>query len=142
MTRIIKNWIGSIQPRKDAEMTWGITFPLSDSGILQVWKGRLQADYKNADMFGAFDEFIRTNIIPKIKRTAEKNFRNFFQSEKNNFISARQTYTKHFQYEGKTIIFQMSGSYNNLCVVCSLVDMTADLPAENHEHYSVVATAA
>jgi len=134
----IKNWVGSIQPLKDAEMTWGITFPLSESGILQVWKGRPQSHFQNADMFGAFDDFIRTHIIPQIKTTAEKNFKKFFSSDTNNFISASQTYTKHYQYEGKTIIFQMRGSWRNLCVVCSLVDIiNADLPAENHEDYAV-----
>jgi|TARA_Y100000034_G_scaffold123070_1_gene169375 hypothetical protein len=142
MTKRIKNWVGSIQALNDAKMTWGITFPLSESGILQVWKGRLQSDFDDADKFGDFDDFIRKNIVPEIKRTAEKNFSKFFSGDTNNFISARKIYTKYFQYGEKTIIFQMQGSYRNLCVVCSLVDViSADLPAENHEGYTV-ATAA
>jgi hypothetical protein len=132
MKTIIKNWHGSIQPLKDAEMTWGITFPLTESGVLQTWKGRLQSHFQNADMFDAFNDFIRKHIIPEIKKTAERNFKKFFSGDTSNFISANQTYTKYYQYEGKTIIFQMRGSYRNLRVVCSLVDMiNADLPAEN-----------
>lgn len=123
--KIKRGWFG-LPALEGAEMAWGARAILdmrSFPYFLAVLPDRQGHLYEDQNKFDAFIDFLNKNVLSWIKKAATTCFRG---SDTNVFI-------RHYEYEGKVIVVQMTpnGSCGYVYIACSLVEANAEnLPAE------------
>jgi hypothetical protein len=125
--KINRRWFG-LPALEGAKMAWGARAILDMRSFpyyLDLLHDRQGFVYEDQKEFDAFIKFLNKKIMPWIKKAATT----CFQGSDNN------VYTRHYEYEGKVIVAQLSpnGSCGYMYIACSLVEANADLPAEEYD---------
>ena len=112
-------------------MAWGaraIMNTQSSPYYLDLIGNRQGHLYEDQKKFDKFIKFLNKNVLPWLRDAAGRYFS----------TSDTKMFIRHYEYEGKVVVVQMTpnGSCGYMYISCSLVEVDADIPAEEYSDES------